>query len=131
MMQALGVDKPGANAYLQCFVEDALDPQLLSIWHSIREWRTIGNHAHQLAQLSTLSDQPDFAPASLTGILVQRLQVLGWPLDHHGVVHDQYGSFDLVATNWTEVMARVNSAWLGVVHSQVHCRPDFPVFLKS
>lgn len=130
MMQALGVDKPGANAYLQCFVEDALDPQLLSILHSIREWRTIGNHAHQLAQLSTLSDQPDFAPASLTGILVQRLQVLGWPLDHHGVVHDQYGSFDLVATNWTEVMARVNSAWLGVVHSQVHCRPDFQFFSR-
>ena len=32
LMQALGLDRPGANAYLQCFVEDALDPQLLSIF---------------------------------------------------------------------------------------------------
>ena len=130
LMQALGLDRPGANAYLQCFVEDALDPQLLSILQSIREWRTLGNHAHQLAQLENVADQPDFAPATLTGILVQRLQVLGWPINPQGIVSDQFGSFDLVATNWSEVITRVQWAWLGVVHTQVSSRPDFQYFSR-
>ena len=78
-----------------------LTPNFFRFLQSIREWRTLGNHAHQLAQLENVADQPDFAPATLTGILVQRLQVLGWPINPQGIVSDQFGSFDLVATNWS------------------------------
>ena len=129
MMQALSLNKPGSNAFLQCCLEDGLDPQCWAIMQSIREWRTLGDRCHQLHMLECLQDlDTHLHDASLTGILQQRLQVLGWTIDVDGFISDRIGRFDLTSCNWAELTYRVGLAWQDVVASQVQHRGDFSHF---
>ena len=126
MMHALSLNKPGSNAYLQCCLEEGLDPQCWAILQSIREWRTLGDRCHQLHMLACLQDVDNqLHDASLTGILQQRLQVLGWKIDADGVVSDRIGRFELATCNWTELVFRLDKAWQDVVSCQVQHRTDF------
>ena len=129
LMHGLALNKPGANAYLQCCLEENLDPQCWAILQSIREWRTTGDRSHQAFIVQCAVDS-NFAitDSSLTGILCQRLQVLGWQLHETGHVTDSLGTFDLVQVNWPELISRFNHAWQSVVASQVRHRLDFEHF---
>ena len=126
MMQGLGLNKPGANAFLQCCLEESLDPQKYAILQTIRDWRTLGDQGHQAVMLQRLNEsEKPYAQASLTSILLHRLQVLGWILAPDGSVTDKYGSFDLATLHWTELVLRLECAWIDVVASQVTHRPEF------
>lgn len=133
LISALQHSKPGANAFVLCWLDD-LDPQLTAILATIRDWRSLGSEVHKQIMLSSLRDNPagfTVGPGSLTQVLIQRMHILGWSLNADGFVTDSIGSFHLVDTCWDDVRTRVHFAWQKVVWEQIKQRKDFTGFLQS
>ena len=130
LASALQQAKPGSNSYLLCWLDD-LDPQLTAILATLRDWRMLGDVAHKQIMLQLL-EPGQFAvhtgAGTLTQVLIQRLQVIGWHLTSDGRVYDDLGSFHITDTSWVEVRQRVYRSWMKVVASQIQHRSDFAGF---
>ena len=70
----------------------------------------------------------DLGPNTLSQVLLQRIQVLGWTIDSAGLVHDVLGCFSLLQASWVDVVQRIQIAWHGVVAAQIVHRSDFAGF---
>ncbi len=131
VMQALNQDRPGANPMLLCHLVGTLDPQFQAIIDTFRQWRAVGNQAHQFAILQQLNEpQAETAIGSLTAVLIQRLHVLGWSILPNGYVIRQPGwnPCDLSCCNWQELVVSAESAWHSVVSCAVLHRSGFQEF---
>eukprot|EP00438_Fugacium_kawagutii_P026490 Skav202801 [mRNA] locus=scaffold326:826914:834457:- [translate_table: standard] len=98
---------------------------------------------HSWAILQTLRDARDFAAdqrfsadivhvaagAARTngpiGVLVERLDQLGWQLVPGGLFRDGLGDFDPLRCSWEEVLLRVRLSWPGVLGGEVLHRSSF------
>ncbi len=130
LVSSLQHTKPGANSFLLCWLSD-LDPQLTSIICTIRDWRSLGDVAHKQVMLELLSStvvEHDVGPNSLSQVLLQRIQVLGWTIDSDGLVRDALGCFHILHASWVDVFQRIQIAWQGVVGAQIGHRSDFTGF---
>ena len=133
VVKALNLQRPGLNPFVLCHLVGRLDPHLVAIVETIRSWRQVGNYSHQLTMLEKVDVGSIGRPiASLTSVLEQRLQTIGWRLDKAGVVHrgSNFQPVELVSHNWSELVWSVEKAWTSVVASQLPHRPSFKHFDK-
>lgn len=130
VMQALRLQKPGANPELQCSLEgDLFDPMVFSAVETLRDARTLRH-----VQLSSLDftqalfgdGQPEFN--TLNEILCQRLHKLGFSVKEDALVEDALGSFDFLACALPEFVLRAQWTWTLVLASAVRHRRTFAGF---
>ena len=125
---SLDMQKPGSNAFVLCLLEH-LDPQFQAILQTFREWRNLGNEAHQRAMLaSELRGQSVCGPCTLTKIFVQRLHCIGWSVVDETTLSDHKGMTIAIRANWSTLLSRLEDGWKQVVAAQVAHRPTFRNF---
>ena len=127
LASSLRQSKPGVNSFVLCWL-DHLDPQLTAIICTIREWRSLGDLSHKQIMIAMIAsrEQPSMlGPNTLSQVLLQRLQILGWMVDQNGCVNDGFGKFNILETSWTSLLVRIRFAWQQVVAAQVRHRSDF------
>lgn len=126
-VRSLGLEKPGANAWLQMHVEKpGSDPQFFALEQTIRDFRDLtGGDAGIEAFTRCVSDPSAFAPNSVTSVLISRLHWLGWCLLPEAWVRDDFGVFSLLLAPWAEVRWRLLWGWRKVVSQQVVEKVDF------
>ena len=130
MMQALNLQKPGANPILQAGLESlSMDPQVYAILDTIRDARALGVNfcvVHDLDAGPLGDSPPQFNTVS--EILCQRLHQVGFVPQLHGVVCDSIGTFRLLDCPFGELLLRVQIAWTSVMAARVSHRPSFQGF---
>ena len=130
MMQALNLQKPGANPILQAGLEGlATDPQVYAVPDTIRDARALGVNfcvVHDLDAGPFGDSPPQFNTVS--EILCQRLHQVGFVPQRHGVVHDSIGPFRLLDCAFGELVLRVQLSWTSVMAARVSHRPSFHGF---
>ena len=125
---SLDMQKPGSNAFVLCLLEN-LDPHFQAIVQTLREWRNLGNVAHQRVMLAgEINGQSACGPCTLTKILVQRLHCIGWSLADETNLTDHRGFSLAIRTNWSNLLSRLEDGWKCVVAAQVCHRPTFREF---
>ena len=126
-MSSLRLDKPGANSYLQLHLDGfGMDPQAYAI---MRDFRDLGSSEWHLALLDEITQcNTPGGSNTVTRVLKQRIELLGWTFTGHDVVSDDLGPFRLSRVNWTELCLRVQRSWHRYVHAQIAHRSDFAGF---
>ena len=130
LMQALRLQKPGANPELQCCLEgDTFDPLVFAAVETLRDARTL-----QHAQLTSV----DFSQAlfgdsfpefnTLNEILCQRLHKLGFEVRENAVAVDALGSFAFLTCSLPEFVLRAQWTWTQVLACVVKHRKSFAGF---
>ena len=129
-MHALRLDKPGANSYLQLHLDGfGMDPSAYSIIQSIRDFRDLGSSDWHLELLSqVIKHQPGAGHNTVTRVLQQRLEILGWQFLGQDIVQDDLGRFKLSTVNWGALCLRIQRSWHKFVHGQVAHRADYEGF---
>ncbi len=132
VMQALRLDKAGANSYLQLCLDNLVtDPQCYALLETIRDYRDLGSNAEQVDRFTQIGLGTVTPPLStVSQILCQRLHQIGLCIVQDGKVCDDFGIWDLSSTDFGEVRFRVQHAWLKVVASNIQHRPDFEGFSR-
>ena len=134
LVRALDLQRPGVNSFVLCHLLGKIDPQFVALIETVRSWRQVGCKSHQLAMLQKgMSDQEAGHVSSLTSVLEQRLQVIGWKLDSDGILHrgDRFRTIDLSSHNWSELVWSIDRAWQFVVATQVRHRDSFQHFERA
>ena len=130
VMQAIGLDKPGASPILQLACEPfGTDPGVYLIMDTIRDFRDLGTGAEQISRLHDIAKGLVFAShGSIHEVLCQRLHQLGWQHVDGAVFSDEWGPFDVGTLNFPDLCKRVSLAWIKVVAQHVHHRTSFQAF---
>jgi len=130
MMQALHLQKPGANPILQCGLEGiSVDPLVFAALETFRDARGLGVDfcvVHDLDAGPFGGAEPQYN--SLSEILCQRLHQVGFTPEPCGLVSDAIGSFRLLACSFGELMVRLQLAWTTIMAVHVRHRPTFQGF---
>lgn len=127
-MRGLDADGAGCNSWVHMgLIEHALvDPQFWAIIQTFRCVRECGERHQIRGALIALTQEHTPLPSnSITATLLVRLQTLGWHVDEHGGLVDQFGRFSLFHPCLTELVMRAQWAWQQVVAQQVSHRPGF------
>lgn len=127
-MKALGVDDAGSNAYVHMgLVEDSsCDPLCWAVIQTIRFVRECGQKHYVQTVLADMVAGSHMVPDnSITNTLLTRIQTLGWHVLPSGLLCDEVGSFSLFDSCMSELLLRVQWAWLQVVQREVQHRPSF------
>ncbi len=129
-LQALKLDKAGANCYLQLCLDNLIaDPQCFALLETIRDYRDLGSNVEQVDRFTQIGLGVLRSPFStVSQILCQRLHQIGLCIAQEGCVCDDFGSWRLSSTDFGEVRFRLQHAWLKVVDSNLKHRPDFAGF---
>ena len=129
-MQAIGLDKAGANGHVQLVLDSAFaDPQSFTLLETIRDFRDLGADSDQLDRLIRIGIGLDHSPYNTVNqILCQRLHQVGMTVLSDGFVVDDFGKWNLAESDFGEVKFRLQQAWLKVVNSHVQHRVDFQGF---
>ena len=130
VLRAIGLEKPGANAWLQLHLEQRpTDPQFYALEQTVRDFRDLtGGDAGLDAVSRCIRGDRNFSPNSVTSILIDRIHWLGWQVLPEAWVHDVWGSFSLLLTSWAELKIRLQWAWHLVVAQQVRNKIGFENF---
>eukprot|EP00435_Cladocopium_sp_Y103_P022951 s31_g5.t1 len=124
VMQALKLQKPGANPELQCALEGcAFDPLLCAALDTLRDARSLS----ATAQVTLDFDLGVFDAAggeynTLSEILCQRLHQVGFTVEHGAMAIDSFGSFNFLACPLDEFVFRLQWIWPSVLASAVRHR---------
>ena len=130
VMQSLGLDKAGANSFLQLFLDSVnTDPQCHTLLETIRDFREMGCNVEQIDRLTQVGLGLTHSPYNtVSQVLCQRLHQVGLTFLPNGLVQDEIGAFDLGMSDFGEIKLRIQFAWTKVVASNVRHRPDFSGF---
>ena len=130
VMQALRIQKPGANPELQCSLEgDAFDPMLFAAFETVRDARSLRDAQSVALDLSVAlfdSDVPQHN--SLSEILGQRLHKIGFKVQSDATVLDAIGPLDFLQCPLQEFVWRAQWTWTQVLASVVKHRSSFRGF---
>ena len=129
-MRALHLDKPGANAWLQCAVDHPMaDPLFYLAQLTVRDLRTFGAFDESRLALARAC-QADFHAGfgSVSSVAVSRLQKLGFQVNDSGLIVDDLGIFDVLTCSFREFGFRSQLAWTKTVAQAVVHRSDFQGF---
>ena len=131
-MVAQRLDRPGANSFLQLHCDGFLaDPHAYALLQTFRDHRDLGSsswHSHVLADL--VHGGLHLPSGSVSQVLLKRLHFLQWAVLPDGRIQDQFGAFDLVRLNWSELCLRFQMSWHRVVTRETAHRHDFTGFQK-
>ena len=124
---ALSFQKPGVNPHvLVGLAEASVDPEFTALLATIKDARAFCPLAWwtDAVYLCALGDTrcPPTSPAM---VLVSRIQPMGISVLPSGLWTDQFGVFDPVTCNFTELTLRLSWSWQHVVAAHVSHRPDF------
>lgn len=124
-MQALHLQKPGANSVLQCGLEslDTVTLCFLQLWKPsvvLVHWVL----TFVLSRLSMLVPSVMLTPK----IFCQRLHQVGFERGPNGIVHDQIGEFRVLLCPFGELRFRLQLAWVSIMAVHVQHRPSFRGF---
>ena len=128
MVKGLAMNKPGLNAFVFSQVVGNLDPQYIAIVDTLRDCRRLGDGTHLQTMLQALQfGESQLGLGTVTSVLQQRLQIVGWQLEGDGKVHcvGTGHKFHLLHTNWSEILWHLEKAWHRVVCAQCAHRPGF------
>ena len=131
-LRAVGLEKPGSNAWLQMAQErTGFDPQAFAVLQTFRDYRDFGNtevHRHRLDLAH--GGLVELPPGSVSEILLARLHSVGWTWTGTQKVHDGHSIFSLGHVGWKELECRFDRSWGLVVAKQIAHRADFSHFDK-
>eukprot|EP00438_Fugacium_kawagutii_P032583 Skav236449 [mRNA] locus=scaffold1758:16283:20872:+ [translate_table: standard] len=127
-MRGLRADGPGCNPHLHLGLveQSTTDPQFWSILQTFRSARECGDACWVRCLLRDLAH--GFLPLpgnGVTSTLLKRITTLGWTVNLHGLLVDNYGTFDLFTADFKEIHLRSELAWVAVVWQQVSSRKFF------
>lgn len=130
VMQALRVQKPGANPELQCSLEgDTFDPMLFAAVDTVRDARSLRDAQSVAADLKTaLFDVEEPQHNSLSEILGQRLHKIGFEVTADASVMDALGTLDFLRCPLQEFVMRAQWTWTQVLASRIKHRKSFRGF---
>jgi hypothetical protein len=126
-MQALKLQKPGANPELQCSLEgDLFDPLLYAAAETVRDARSLRDAQHVAVDLN-LALFSDGKPAfnTLSEIVGQRLHKIGFEVQQDAQVRDSLGCFNLLSCPLAEFVMRAQWTWTKVLACKVKHRRSF------
>lgn len=130
VMQALGLQKPGASPDLQCCLESLqFDPQVYACLETIRDARSLSSHSQVELGLAVGPfgcASPTFN--SLSEILCQRLHQLGFSVSQGAFIEDGIGRFSVLSCGFGELLFRAQLNWTQVVASRIAHRASFKGF---
>jgi len=130
VMQALRLQKPGANPALQCSLEGAtFDPLVFAAVETLRDARSLGDAGSVQLGLNMAvfeSEKPTFN--SLSEILCQRLHRLGFEVHADAIASDELGSFNFLQCSLQEFVMRAQWTWTKVLAVAVKHRRSFRGF---
>lgn len=127
IMQALKLQKPGANPELQCSLEgDLFDPLLYAAAETVRDARSLRDAQHVAVDLN-LALFSDGKPAfnTLSEIVGQRLHKIGFEVQQDAQVRDSLGCFNLLSCPLAEFVMRAQWTWTKVLACKVKHRRSF------
>ena len=129
-MEALKLQRPGANAFVQMHADGFLmDPHAFAILQTFRDFRDLGASGWHIQVLADLVHHGLCLPTgSVSQVLLNRVHLLQWSVLSDGRISDQWGPFSLAELNWTELCVRFQAAWHRVVEAAVIHRMDFQGF---
>ena len=129
-MEAVRLDRPGANAWLQLHADGFLmDPMAFAILQTFRDARDLGASSWHAQVLADLVHNGLSLPAgSVSNVLLQRLHQLKWAVCQDGSIQDTFGRFSLATVHWSELCLRFQASWHQVVSQAVLHRWDFQGF---
>ena len=130
VLRALDLEKPHANAWLQCALDHPLlDPMFYVALSSLRDLRSLAEPAETRVAL-TCEQSEDFAGglSSITSVAVSRMQSLGFQVLSDGWVQDGIGQFDVLGCPYVELVFRAQLSWTTIVAQAVSHRSDFGGF---
>ncbi len=129
-MQAMRVDGPGANSFLQLHCEGFLmDPHAFAILQTFRDHRDLGASAWHSQVLADLVHRGlDLPSGVVSHVLLKRLHFLHWAVCPDGQVADDYGCFRLLDLNWSELCLRFQASWHRIVTCEIAHRAEFQGF---
>lgn len=129
-MEALKLNRPGANAFAQMHSDGFLvDPHAYAVLQTFRDFRDLGASGWHVQVLADLVHNGLCLPnGSVSQVLLNRVHLLQWAVHPDGRISDQWGSFSLAELNWTELCVRFQAAWHRVVEAEVAHRMDFQGF---
>ena len=129
-MQALQLQKPGANPFLELGLEGlCCDPLVYGACETFRDARALGVDfcvIHDLDAGPLGGDVPQFN--TLSEILCQRLHQVGFQVHPHGLVGDRIGHFRFLECSFGELLYRIQLAWTVVLSGLVGHRTTFRGF---
>lgn len=130
VMQALKIQKPGANPELQCSLEgDAFDPMVFAAFETVRDVRSLCNDQKVALDFQcALFESEDPQHNSLSEILCQRLHKIGFTVQHDAKVVDAIGSFNFLTCPFQEFTWRAQWTWTRVLAGMVKHRRSFRGF---
>ena len=130
VMQALKLQKPGANPTLQCSLEGAMfDPLVFAAVETLRDARSLGDASAVELGLNCAifdSERPSFN--SLSEILCQRLHRIGFEVQANAVACDDLGPFNFLQCSLPEFVMRAQWAWTRILAVAVRHRRSFHGF---
>ncbi|CAL1129477.1 unnamed protein product [Cladocopium goreaui] len=127
VMQGIGASRKGANPVLHLASNHLeADPEAWCILQTFRDARELGPLDRMESMLGLFATQDMQLPGNgPTGVLLARLQRLGWVVGGNGLVQDRLGTFSVLNVGWDELWVRVALSWGHVMHSAVHHRSTF------
>ena len=130
VMQALRIQKPGANPELQCSLEgDAFDPTLFAAIDTVRDARSLGDTQSVAVDLAeALFDAEEPQHNSLSEILGQRLHKIGFTVTEDAKVADAIGPLDFLKCPLQEFIWRAQWTWTQVLAGVIKHRKSFRGF---
>ena len=128
MVKGLAMNKPGINAFVFGQVVGNLDPQFLAIVETLRDCRRLGDGSHMQQMFQAMhAGETSLGQGTVTKVLQQRLQIVGWHIEQDGCVHSVGAGhrFHILQANWHAILWHLEKAWHKVVCVQVAHRPGF------
>ena len=123
---ALGYQRYGVNPLLYLGLVEHADPEHVAILSTVKDSREfLSVHTWNQILVPYAAGDSVVTRNSPCGILVDRLQPLGFRFDLNGLVGDRFGAFDLLGANFAEVSLRLQWAWEQFVASRLSHRPEF------
>eukprot|EP00438_Fugacium_kawagutii_P021867 Skav233036 [mRNA] locus=scaffold909:1064996:1071975:+ [translate_table: standard] len=124
-LKGLKTNRKGANPMVQlCSFGLHVDPEMWAVLATIKDARAFASDQVFRADLRAYAGTREVQNGPV-GVLVARLERLGWQLQDDGLVCDHLGSFDVLQCAWEEVLIRAKWAWMDVVGTEVLHRSSF------
>eukprot|EP00435_Cladocopium_sp_Y103_P026527 s79_g6.t1 len=123
---ALNYNKAGVNSFVLMLVDRPVDPQLVAVIQTLKDVRQFQRVEFWSSVVFPcacgLLDLPPNSPAQVT---LSRIQQLGFTVEADGRLRDAFGCFCPHTVHLSELLLRVNLAWVPFVAEQVSHRAEF------
>lgn len=118
-IKSLKVNRKGTSPILRLATHGMrYDPELWAMMQTLRDLRECDRFPEFLTDLG-LYRQAEKTSNGPIGVLVARLEVIGWQLRDDGRFQDKYGLLDIFNAAWEELVLRIKLAWPETMANEV------------